>query len=325
MPVPSLIATYRVVRPMFLGGPDQSPELRAASFKGLLRFWWRAAAWERVGRSLAKLRESEATIFGSMAYGQGALRLRLIPPNRVNLGSAAQWIPNSWQNYTAYGLKDAGRSPISHGLTIAAVLTARHDEVLTDRNLSEALKLLGLCGGLGARSRNGWGSLTLVSLQGAGTWEAPRTTNSLRSEISSLLSRTASAIKEPPPYTAITAEARFTIGVPCQTAEEAHKAMAECYKSAVTGARKEDRGQFGLPRRRDAPLRRVGSGATGACSSDERRAKPLFMHVHQVDSDSKALPVALYLPSVFTEAESSIPGGGTAILNFLNTLERQNP
>jgi CRISPR-associated protein Cmr1 len=36
-------AVYRIVTPMFVGGADQKPYdgVRAPSFKGALRFWWR--------------------------------------------------------------------------------------------------------------------------------------------------------------------------------------------------------------------------------------------------------------------------------------------
>ena len=34
-------ATYRIVTPMFCGGAEQQAEFRLASFKGVLRFWWR--------------------------------------------------------------------------------------------------------------------------------------------------------------------------------------------------------------------------------------------------------------------------------------------
>ena len=49
-------ATYRVVTPMFCGGAGAgSAELRMPSFKGVLRFWWRALARPRTaGRAYAQ-------------------------------------------------------------------------------------------------------------------------------------------------------------------------------------------------------------------------------------------------------------------------------
>ena len=35
-------ATYRITTPMFCGGAEQQAEFRLPSFKGVLRFWWRA-------------------------------------------------------------------------------------------------------------------------------------------------------------------------------------------------------------------------------------------------------------------------------------------
>ena len=80
-------ATYRVTTPMFLGGAEQQAELRLPSFKGALRFWWRASVWPTVaahGESLSNLYRREAEIFGSSEerIGQSKVGLRL----RVNSG-----------------------------------------------------------------------------------------------------------------------------------------------------------------------------------------------------------------------------------------------
>lgn len=57
------------ITPMFLSGADQSKaELRAASIKGLLRFWWRALQAES---DINKLRERESQIFGSSDEERG--------------------------------------------------------------------------------------------------------------------------------------------------------------------------------------------------------------------------------------------------------------
>ncbi len=76
-------ATYSVVTPLFLGDAlRDASRLSLASFKGQLRFWWRALAWPRIG-DLAKLHEREAWLFGKAgeagekAFGQSHLVLRL--------------------------------------------------------------------------------------------------------------------------------------------------------------------------------------------------------------------------------------------------------
>lgn len=44
-------ADYRAVTPVFCSGadPNKDAELRLSSFKGILRFWWRALAWSSTG------------------------------------------------------------------------------------------------------------------------------------------------------------------------------------------------------------------------------------------------------------------------------------
>ena len=41
-------ATYRITTPMFCGEANQQAEFRLPSFKGVLRFWWRAIKWTRI-------------------------------------------------------------------------------------------------------------------------------------------------------------------------------------------------------------------------------------------------------------------------------------
>ena len=52
-----------VVTPMFLGGANATDaELRVPSFKGMLRFWWRATCGIE---SLEEMKKEEANFFGS--------------------------------------------------------------------------------------------------------------------------------------------------------------------------------------------------------------------------------------------------------------------
>lgn len=54
-----------ILTPAFLGGADQHKvEIRGASIKGMLRWWWRASEGHRF-RNLAELAEAEAAVFGS--------------------------------------------------------------------------------------------------------------------------------------------------------------------------------------------------------------------------------------------------------------------
>ncbi|GAB6175571.1 hypothetical protein JCM16814_04620 [Desulfobaculum senezii] len=172
-------ATYSVVTPMFLSGADQSkPELRVSSIRGALRFWWRALAWNRCKGDLKKIREEEFQLFGSTSTGQGML-MRL-----VGKTNTSQWKTGSKEEqcsvvphdekkkggftYFAYGVANF-RKELKHGVfqkpsdfTIQCLLTEK--QVAHKDSLCKALIALGTFGGLGAKSRKGFGSLNIKSL-----------------------------------------------------------------------------------------------------------------------------------------------------------------
>ena len=64
-----IIFECETITPMFLSGADgRTPELRAPSIKGALRFWWRAMNGHL---PLNELRKEEAKIFGGTGENEG--------------------------------------------------------------------------------------------------------------------------------------------------------------------------------------------------------------------------------------------------------------
>ena len=73
---------YRIVTPMFLGGENQEADamqFRNASFKGALRFWWRALNWGRCLQAepqpmaaLKELHKREGDLFGLASDGKNS-------------------------------------------------------------------------------------------------------------------------------------------------------------------------------------------------------------------------------------------------------------
>lgn len=87
-----LTANYRVVTPMFLSGADQTAaELRLPSFKGALRFWWRALA---PARDVQQLRDVEDFLFGSTRAGASRVRMRLVQ-TEIRTKRAQKFSPNT--------------------------------------------------------------------------------------------------------------------------------------------------------------------------------------------------------------------------------------
>lgn len=180
-----ITATYRIVTPMFIGGanPNAGAELRPPSIKAALRFWYRAVD--------AGYKDHEARLFGGTGRGEGqALFLLTVSPmltgnrswNRNRYGGLNEEIsrPNlpehvsadtgTWTlngiTYLGFSLAmgDNNRKAIEPGQEFTVRLWLRNEmDAMDQRRLAAALWLLGHLGGLGSRSRRGFGTTALRS------------------------------------------------------------------------------------------------------------------------------------------------------------------
>jgi CRISPR-associated protein Cmr1 len=316
----TLKATFRITTPMFISGADQKQaELRVPSIKGALRFWWRAMAFGRCGNSQKDIRTEETKIFGGAgpSDGQSKVSLRLSEAS-VEFEKQHRWKPNHWESYTGYGLVETTgtqqRNYLKPGgcfeLELRIKTERGKEDAVADiekQRLQTVLRAFGLLGGLGGRARKGWGSVQLESLIGfANQWYAPDTVDSLRSELTSLFSSHSS---DTPDYTALHTQSCFALGPPQDDAVSAHRFLAERYKETIRAIKpNHEREQFGLPRKK------AGRNA------DQRRASPLFLHVHQL-SAGKAVPMAAFLPAAFLPQNREPAGGWHHIKTFLNKIQ----
>ena len=134
----------KTVTPMFLHGHDNKMlELRPPPFKALLRYWWRAVQncnWK-------SLLEEEAAKFGS-TDGKAPFSLRI--SGTTNLGPAIKYSPLPHKGSAKMDAYDVGKS---------------FNLCLITKNTSDACcykqiaKLSFLLGGIGNRSRRGFGSI----------------------------------------------------------------------------------------------------------------------------------------------------------------------
>ncbi|MEA1995380.1 MAG: type III-B CRISPR module RAMP protein Cmr1 [Campylobacterota bacterium] len=152
-----------VVTPLFLGGADRkSADLRTASIKGILRFWWRAIYGSD---ALADMKKSESEIFGSTDQ-KSNLTLRI---TESNIKISSEKLHKSGfhiLNYLAYGYNDNKgniRQHIEPKSTFKILIIINDKQ--TDEQSSYYNKIMTsfsamIClGGLGMRSRSGLGSL----------------------------------------------------------------------------------------------------------------------------------------------------------------------
>lgn len=177
-------AVYKITTPMYLGGADEQADknvFRVASFKGALRFWWRALNWGRCFQQankneslgLSLLHAEEANLFGSAtADNQGSQGVFNINIEAVNLSIAEkskEMLPEEKSYLLGMGLfhfRDGVlRSRIKPGAQITVSLFLKNRISPEQKNqLLDALQALGYFGALGARARRGYGSIAIQSL-----------------------------------------------------------------------------------------------------------------------------------------------------------------
>jgi CRISPR-associated protein Cmr1 len=191
--------------PAFLGNAEQDGQWRTPPFKALLRQWWRVAyaAGRHEDRNLvAEMRRHEGELFGVAADDAAGSRKSLIRIrlNRWDLGKETKqrWgqqdlgpgakvehrevpQPIGPLLYLGYGplapvevRKPGARRPeyatvLKHNAAVQAKESAQLSLAFPDAHAAWIVSALGLMhhyGTIGGRSRNGWGSFTLIPATG---------------------------------------------------------------------------------------------------------------------------------------------------------------
>jgi len=165
-----ITVNLKTVTPVFLGGalPNEKSEIRVPSIKAAMRFWYRAIDSDYNKKADPAQNESwEDKIFGSSSGGQAEFLLRA----GGALEGRFSWDNKKYEklngiNYFGYTLNlgDNNRRFIPPGKDIALTLTFRKQpEMKIRRSILASLWLLGHIGGLGSRSRRGFGTVSLQS------------------------------------------------------------------------------------------------------------------------------------------------------------------
>lgn len=238
-----------LVTPCFLGGVQNQAEWRGASIRGQLRWWFRAIAGAHFSGDLDRVRVAEESIFGST---RRASVLRVIPsrgpepeggPDKevpFSEGITADELAERWGDkssstksrltlktrvsdplhYLAYGPVTKGkltrwllpeRTPVS--ITLQWARTPRSEASQLFRNALWAWLYLG---GIGARSRKGFGSLHLRQVDPRDTdgngdgWRTPITREGFAVKVKNLLALGAK-VKEPE-WTCFSKDSRVLVG-----------------------------------------------------------------------------------------------------------------
>jgi CRISPR-associated protein Cmr1 len=370
--VKQITARFRVTTPLFAGGATPArAELRATSFKGLLRFWWRALP-EQARLDSTALARAEAALFGSARLRQSRVRLRLevlrepmplTPPTRLNRnGSGAgndKDLIGPGARYLGYGLiqafdskdketrqviKAAGElqrpclpAPFDLSLHVHLLPGVRDEQA---EQVESALILMGTLGGLGSRARRGFGSLSLVELtrEGEAVWppEGKRFEHAFPDWFRTRYEKSAAKLPE---WTAISRQTRLLL-LRKESPESAVSLMDRIGKEMVRyrswGTSRmgliDGRGKvleserseqnfepdhelyYLMKKRRQEPETHPARIAFGlphnygkedhvkvgpAERELDRRASPLFLHIHQTDAQTPPIAVVSFLPARF--------------------------
>ena len=159
-----------VVTPLFLGGSDprRKPELRAASLRGALRFWFRALLGGVLGDRPNEVFKHESEVFGSTDHASPVV-VRVEHQNLPTTGYSQLARNNPGIAYLFFGARQTRNEPerkaIADGCQFSCTFHLRAKVQNPDalRAAAAALWLLTHLGGLGMRSRKGGGNLQVVS------------------------------------------------------------------------------------------------------------------------------------------------------------------
>lgn len=163
--------TCETITPMFLSGADgTTPELRAPSIKGALRFWWRAMNGHL---GLNDMKKVEGEIFGDTKQRSKVI---IREPQEIDGGythliydgkSIAFMLPHKpaphlRSSAKCFPIKSKFQIKLSLTKDVKLHLTNGSEYVFTFTNLSNLFKTICVLGGFGKRSRRAFGSVKIT-------------------------------------------------------------------------------------------------------------------------------------------------------------------
>ena len=166
--------TCETITPMFLTGADgKTPELRAPSIKGVLRFWWRALNGHL---SLEELKRRETEIFGGT---DPARRSRVVVRVEKPLTEteAAVMLPHKERTRRPpAAFRPNQEFVVSFFMPSKIIDSKTGEDIFSIERMKTLFLLVSVLGGLGKRVRRGFGSFKVTKI-GSEENSPPRTIN----------------------------------------------------------------------------------------------------------------------------------------------------
>lgn len=339
----SLSATFEIVTPMFIGDANQqATAIRPTAIKGALRFWWRAMNGHLSSSELAK---EEGRLFGStekagvFSLSVIELDLKKSEPNPSGEKDPAIGVTKFGPLHYLLGQGLTGvRNAITEGKFSISILFNSQITLEDQASIEKALQLFGILGALGSRARHGWGSVSLIEVEGASHISIPKNEDDYKQIVQPFLS---SKVKALPKFTAFSDKSRLDIVAINKDPMVllAHSgSQQQLYRSygnkGKVGQKESERNfesdhdlvlehiqgrqadlapkrvAFGLPHNYFYSEGKGKADVNAKIGKDEtRRASPLFTHIQRIESHY--LLIHTFMPAVFLpdDAKIVIKGG----------------
>lgn len=153
--------SYKLITPLFGGGVeagvnDPITPIRASGIRGQLRFWWRAIRGGGYG-SIEDLRSKEAEIWGSATTANNTDNQYLVNIHIEQIKNISRQNYRNYPGYIAFPLREPNGSLLKEGLEFSLKITyaSKHQ-----KEIQAALWAWEMFGGVGGRTRRGFGSIT---------------------------------------------------------------------------------------------------------------------------------------------------------------------
>lgn len=156
--MPKLTLTVETVTPLLMNGANQTPEIRAASFRGVFRYWLRAVLGGVYQNDIEALKKAETNYFGST---DGASPLRLYVTEQQDTESQIDKISRYKVLPTRFDF-DGIRPSYSFDLTFALHPLGKAEAIFNEVFFAGLLAAFNL-GAFGKRARRGGGVLRIDS------------------------------------------------------------------------------------------------------------------------------------------------------------------
>lgn len=323
----TVVFEMKTITPLFLAGADQEKaELRAPSFRGLMRYWQRALVGGIVGttdQGLKQVVEAETKVFGTTDTGS-SFTIRISAPNEKPK-QFIESITNGWKDgkpistgkgYLLWSmrLKKPPRYYFDKNTRFRLSLTTFGADTLSHQRAIAALWLLTRLGAVGSRSRRCAGSLSIQAVQGDAyqfAFGIPADANTLKAQIEQGIARARALYKQNTTSNAATQSIRFDIlsaktcriwilqyEAPWQSSDDAIRAIGESLQTLRGGMQSFKRKLLGFS------------------TKTERRASSLLLRVAELQNN-KYVGIAI----LFKTTDSGIsPRDYNEIEQWANTF-----